>query len=337
MSKSLHKSPQVHSPQGFTLIELMVALALTLILLGIAFNIFDGLTNAADVAGTMADVNENLRAATNLIARDVSTAGAEIPLNGIPLPSGGTPCVPLQLPLPSSTLNSVSPAVFTLATQYFDPGCVGNLNVITPGSGFGPTSGSGGTAIPTDTITLISVNPLSQLGQFQLSSITPVTTANHACCFPAGTTSVTITVNASTNGGNPINAARANWVQVVPGQLIMLTNTYGSILLAVSSVTASTITFTSGDTTNDPLPFNQFPLTAASAPTSGTIAQLQTLQAAGNVYPPTYAYQITMTTYYLDNVTRAPYWMLMKLVGTGAHDGNTCGPIDPGPCGGHGD
>jgi uncharacterized membrane protein len=97
----------------------------------------------------------------------------------------------------------------------------------------------------------------------------------------------------------------------------MLTNTYGSVLLAVSSVTATTITFTTNDTTNDPLPFNQFPLNANS-PTSGTIGNLQTLQAAGNVYPPTYAYQITMITYYLDNVTRAPYWMLMKQVGTGA-------------------
>jgi prepilin-type N-terminal cleavage/methylation domain-containing protein len=339
MFKSFPNSRELPlSPRGFTLIELLVAMTLSLLLLGIAFNIFDKLNNAADVVGTMADVNENLRAATNMIARDVSTAGAEIPLGGIPLPAGGAACQPIQLPLPSSTLNSVSPAVFTLPAQYFNnagtpavPACPAagsgiNINVITPGSGYGPTSdnpavGATNSAIPTDSITLTTVNAASQLGQFQLSSIVPVTTAGKACCFPAGTTSVTITVNPSTNGGSPINIAGPNWVQVVPGQLIMLTNTYGSILLAVSSVTATTITFTSGDTTNDPLPFNQFPLNANS-PTSGTIGQLETLGTgtppAANVYPPTYAYQVTMTTYYLDNATRAPYWMLMKLIGTGA-------------------
>jgi hypothetical protein len=236
-------------------------------------------------------------------------AGAGLPQGGIPLPTGATTCVANPIPLPS-----------WLTTQYFNPGCTGNLNLITTGSGFGPSSGSGSSQIPTDSITLITVNPLSQLSQFQLASITPVsTTANKVCCFAAGTTSVTITVNAATNGGNPINGASTtspSWVQVVPGQLIMLTNTNGSCVLAVNSATATTITFQINDSTNDPLHFNQFPL-GASSPTGGTIGNLQTLQTSGNVYPATYAYQLTMTTYYLDNNTRSPLWMLMKQVGTG--------------------
>jgi len=100
--------------------------------------------------------------------------------------------------------------------------------------------------------------------------------------------------------------------------LIMLENGNGSCILAVSAVTATTITFTTSDTTNDPLPFNQFPLNASS-PTAGTIGNLQTLSGAGNSYGvATYAYQLTMTTYYLDNATRPGYWMLMKQMGTGA-------------------
>ena len=305
MSKSSLKSPEVRPPQGFTLVELMVAMGLSLLLLGIAFNLFDGLNNAADLAGAMADVNENLRAGTNMIARDLSTAGAEIPLGGFPLPTGGTPCKAIKIPLPS-----------WLPVRNFNPACSGNMNVITPGSGFGPTTGSGGTAIPTDSITLITVNPNSQLDQFQLSSISPVTTSGAYCCFPVGTTSVTITVNPGTNGGNLTAAGAA---QVLPGQLIMLSNMNSSVLLAVSAVTATTITFTTGDATNDVLGLNQFPLTASS-PTSGTIAKLQTkgTSPAANFYPATYAYHITMTTYYLDNVSRAPTWMLMKQVGTGA-------------------
>jgi prepilin-type N-terminal cleavage/methylation domain-containing protein len=303
MSKSFPKSHDV--PRGFTLVELMVAMVLTLILLGMAFNIFDKLNNAADLAGTMADVNENLRAGENMIARDLSTAGANIPLGGFPLPSGGTPCKPIPVPLPA-----------WLPAQVFNPACGNNMNVITPGSGFGPTSGSGGTKIPTDSVTLITVNPTSQLNEFQLSSISPITTTPGAyCCFPAGTTSVTITVNPGTNGGN-LTAAGSS--QVVPGQLIMLSNANTSVLLAVSTVGATTITCTTGDAANDPLGLNQFPL-SANSPTAGTVAQLQTTAApAANFYPATYAYQINMTTYYLDNASRAPIWMLMKQVGTGA-------------------
>lgn len=305
MPKSFPKSPKVRPPQGFTLIELLVAMSLALILLGTAFTLLDQLNNVADLAGAMGDVNENLRAGMNMIARDVSTAGAEVPLGGFPLPSGGTPCTAIKIPLPS-----------WLTTQYFNPACSGNMNVITPGSGFGPTSGSGTSTIPTDTTTLVTANPNSQLDQYQLVSISPLTTSGAYCCFPAGTTSVTITVNPATNGGN-LTAAGAT--QVVPGQLIMLTNTNSSVLLAVSSVTATTITFTTADAANDPLGLNQFPLTANS-PTSGTIGQLQTkgISPAANFYPATYAYQITMTTYYLDNVSRASTWMLMKQVGTGA-------------------
>ncbi len=342
MSKQTSKSSVTHTSKGFTLIEVILAMALSLILLGIAFDIFDKLSNAADLAGTMADVNENLRAGENMIARDISTAGANIPQGGIPLPSGATTCTAIQLPLPSTTLNSANPVVFTLPVQYFNSGCPGsppsgNLNVLTPGAGYGPTADNSTTgvtanAVPTDSITMISVNPSSELGEYSLISISPVTTTGKTCCFPAGTTTVTATVDPRTNGGNPITNASStspSWVQVVPGQLIMLTNTYSSVLLAVNAASCPspwvsltsecTITFKSGDTTNDPLPFNQFPL-SASSPTSGMIGNLQTMGsgATANSYPPTTAYQITMTTYYLDNVTRSPYWMLMKQVGTGA-------------------
>ncbi len=304
MSKSFPKSHAGRSAQGYTLVELMVAMSLCLLLLGMAFNLFDGLNNAADLAGAMADVNENLRAGTNMIARDLSMAGSDIPLGGFPLPSGGAPCQPIPIPLPA-----------WLPAQNFNPACTGNMNVITPGSGFGPTTGSGGTQIPTDSVTLITVNPNSQLNEFQLVSISPVTTPGAYCCFAAGD-SVTITVNPATNGGD-LTAAGAS--QVLPGQLIMLSNANSSVLLAVSTVTTDTITFNGGDAANDPLGLNQFP-SGGSSPTSGTIGQLQTMGVApaANFYPPTYAYQITMTTYYLDNVSRAPTWMLMKQVGTGA-------------------
>jgi prepilin-type N-terminal cleavage/methylation domain-containing protein len=283
MCKLFSESPELRHPKGFTFVELMVAMALSLILLGITFNLFNQLNAAADLAGTMADVNQNLRASVNLIARDLSTAGAEIPQGGIPLPGGGTSTL-IKRPWPAAT---TFPAT-------------GYMAVITPGPGLGPSTGSGGTAIPTDAITLITVNPLSQLDQFPLWGI--ATTASPA--------SVTITMNPGTD-------ISTGPTQVVAGQLIMLKNNSACLLAATAfNYTNRTITFTQGDVVNDPLGLNQFggtPQFLAGGPTTGTISQI----GPGGAFPlatGTTAYHINMITYYLD--TSNPQ-KLMRKVGTG--------------------
>jgi prepilin-type N-terminal cleavage/methylation domain-containing protein len=271
MSKLFPKAPEVRRPKGFTLVELMVAMALGLILLGIAFTLFDQVNNASDLAGTMADVNQNLRAGVNLVARDLTTCGAGIPLGGIPLP-GGSGATLIRRPGPSAN---------TFPNTGFMP-------VITPGSGLGPARGT----IPTDVVTVISVNPLSRLGQQNLVGITFTST------------SAQITVAAGTD-----IAAGAS--QVVPGQLIMLTNVNSSCLLTATAVdaTANTVTFTAGDV-YDVLGLNQFPPSA----TTGTIGQLQT-GGTPPTFPSTTANHITMITYYLDDTS--PPRRLMRQVGGG--------------------
>jgi len=259
------------------MIELMVALALSLMLLAIAFTLMDLLYNVGDIAVSGADVNQNLRGSVNVISRDLTNAGSEIPLGGIPLPGGGTggsAATHIRIPGPG-------------AARYFnDPNPNGGfMSVVTPGSGFGPSSGSGGTIIPTDVITIIGVNPVSQLDQYPLTAISNTTTT------------ASITVDPRTNIGPGVS-------QVVPGQLIMLENA-SVCLLAVSTVNTATnvITFVKGDA-NDLLGLNQFP-NPPNGPTSGTIAQL----------PPTVgsttAYHLNMVTYYLD--TSSPQ-RLMKQV-----------------------
>jgi prepilin-type N-terminal cleavage/methylation domain-containing protein len=293
MSKPFSASRELRRPRGFTLVELMVAMSLALLLLAIAFNLLDQLNNAADLAGTMAEVNQNLRAGANLVARDLTTAGGDIPLGGIPLPGGGTgstAATAVKMPGPSTCVSTgVSP-------RYFNPGAGGNLAVITPGPGCGPTAGSGtfgtGTASSvTDVITVITIDPVSTLNMFPLASMS----------YAADGSSATITVNAGTNIASGVS-------QVVPGQLIMLENS-SSCVLAVSTVNTTTnvITFNKGDAVNDPLGFNQFPMT--NGPTTGTIAQLPAVAAN------TKARHLKMITYYLD--TSKPQ-RLMKLVGTGA-------------------
>jgi prepilin-type N-terminal cleavage/methylation domain-containing protein len=294
MSESFHKSSGRGCPRGFTLVELLVAMGLSLILLGIGFSIFSQLNDVSDLAGTIADVNENLRAGVNMIARDLSTAGAGITLvGGIPLPGGGsgaTAAVAVSMPGPGG--------------RTFDTGAGGYIPVITPGSAartgasVGPTNGGLPVppGIPTDVVTMIGVNPISNLGQYPLASITPNTFTG------APPTSVTITLNAAFNMASMP-------VPVTQGQLIMLVNS-SACLLAVSSfnTTAKTITFTHSDQW-DFLHLNQFPGT--NGPTTGTVAQLPPTASQ------TTAYQLNMITYYLDN-TNLLNWKLMKVVGAGS-------------------
>lgn len=264
MSKPNH-NPSVPSPTtGFTLLELMVAMALSLLLFGLTFTLVQQLDNTADIVSSMSDVNENVRAAVNMVSRDLSTAGENIPLAGIPVPYGGT----------ATAINRPYPAGST-----FPAPAAGNtlfIPVITAGNALGPTQGSGANAITTDVVTIIGVNQTSPFNQTAVTGSPTVSAAQ-----------VTITVSPAANAG---------YVQA--GQLIMLTNANANCLLAVSSVNATTgvITFKNGDA-NDVLGVNQF-----SGPTSGTINQLETTGPPTS-WPAITAYPISMVTYYLDNST----------------------------------
>ena len=275
MSKPIHNSSGSSPSAGFTLVELMLAMALSLLLFALAFTLVQQLNNTADIVGSMSDVNENLRAAVNMMSRDLSQAGQNVPLDGIPLPYGGT-ATAINRPYPAGSTFPVPAAGQTL----FMP-------VLTAGNGLGPTQGSGANAINTDVVTMIGVNQFSSFNQ------TPVTGSPTVSAGQA-----TITVSTAAAG------------YVSPGQLIMLTNSNGSCLLAVSSVNTSTgvITFTHGDSTNDLLGINQF-----TGPTSGTINQLKT--TGSGAWPAIMAYPITMVTYYLSSTT--PQRNLMKLTSMG--------------------
>jgi prepilin-type N-terminal cleavage/methylation domain-containing protein len=65
---------------GFTLIELMIAMAVTMILLYAAMNAFRDATNSNQVVTQSSDMSDNLRTGLNLIELDLQQAGAGIPL-----------------------------------------------------------------------------------------------------------------------------------------------------------------------------------------------------------------------------------------------------------------
>ena len=296
MSEPIHNSSSPRPAEGFSLVELLTAMALSLLMFALTFTLVQQLDNTADVVGSMSDVNENVRAAVNMVSRDLSTAGENIPLGGIPLPYGGT-ATAIKRPYPST---SNFPTPLSGGALY--------MPVLIAGNGLGPTQGSGSSSIKTDVVTMIGVNQTSSFYPTAVNTTTSAPTFSSA--------SATITVSTTAAG------------YVSPGQLIMLTDANSSCLLAISSVNTTTgvITFTHSDTTNDLMGINQFPTVSAtngsitSGPTSGTILQLETAtQNSGKTtyaWPATLtAYPILMTTYYLDSST--PERNLIKLTSKG--------------------
>jgi Tfp pilus assembly protein PilW len=302
MSERTHNPSPPRPAAGFSLVELLTAMALSLLLFGLTFVLVQQLDNTADVVTSMSDVNQNLRSAVNMMSRDLSTAGENIPLGGIPLPYGNT-ATAIKRPYPST---SNFPTPLSGSSLY--------MPVLIAGNGLGPSQGSGSTALSTDVVSMIGVNQSSSFNETAVNTTTSAPTIS--------STAATITVSATAAG------------YVSPGQLIMLRNANSSCLLAVSSANTTTgvITFTHGDTTNDLLGVNQFSILSTGAvafavtsgPSSGTISFLQTatqtttkgVTTTAYSWPTTLtAYPISMVTYYLDSST--PERNLIKLTSMG--------------------
>ena len=95
------KTPSQKKHAGFTLIEMMLAMSVTLVLLYTAVQIFRDATYSNQVVVQAADMSDNLRAGLNMIQEDLQQAGQGIPVGGISTPytsNGSTtsPCSTTQ-------------------------------------------------------------------------------------------------------------------------------------------------------------------------------------------------------------------------------------------------
>lgn len=88
---------QTKSERGFTLLELMVSLALGLLIVGAAVKLFSQGVDATWVVAQRAEMQQDLRATESLMVKDISLAGAGltgVPGETIALPSAlGTPII----------------------------------------------------------------------------------------------------------------------------------------------------------------------------------------------------------------------------------------------------
>jgi prepilin-type N-terminal cleavage/methylation domain-containing protein len=286
---------------GFSLIEMMVTVAILIIIVGTTLAALNQAVQTTQNVTLMADTQENLRAGLNYMVRDLVQAGEAIPQGGIPLPNN------------NGVVNVNKPSPPTLAYKF--PVASTTLQAITPGFGQGlptatPSPANNGTTLfgpnNTDMITMIFADnslidntiPASPHTLSEFPIFLAPAGGNPGC--PAGA----IAANGSTVTFDVtcININTGN-TGLHAGDLIMFQNGGGVTLQCVTAVAGQTVTFAAGDA---------FKLNQTGLPNS-TLPQTASPANSGK-YPPTTATRIWMITYYIDSNTNPQRPVLMRQV-----------------------
>jgi prepilin-type N-terminal cleavage/methylation domain-containing protein len=230
--------------RGFSLMELMIAMAVGLVIMGAASQLFQSGMKATALVTQQAEMQQNVRGALNLIARDISMAGSGLPMGGLALPYGTGATASYY------GCNQVPKCYLT--TDKYPSGTIGKTAVtnymygLIPGPLNGMESGGAATIAATskvaDSITTTYVDYAFPLSQY---TITLDATGTFITAAPPATPPTGFPAIVSPNG-------------IVLGDLILLSNNNGSAIGEVTSVTAGpglggTIKFTNPD----PLKINQ--------------------------------------------------------------------------------
>ena len=247
---------------GFTLLELMVAMAVGLIVLGAIASLFKTGMDSAMLVTQRAETQQNMRAAIDLMVKDISMAGAGLPAGGIQLPTGAG--------------SSASLFGCDQAGVCHVPGNTYPTNNYMYGIIPGFSNGVEGNAVVpaapppaiNDSITSIYADYNFPLWQYDVTF--PV---------PGNGTAITLTPNAAFVPPPP-PLLSAGGIKV--GDLIMLSNPLGTTVGEVTNVTPAGIEFAN----LDPLNINQ------NGAASNNIAAIST---GAN----TIAYRLFAVTYYL--------------------------------------
>ena len=216
---------------GFTLSELLISTAIMLLVLAGAVTTFKSAVSANQTGQQIADANQNLRAGTNLLIRDLLEAGRGIPTGGIPIPSGAN----------SQVISRPSPPNLPFVQLTFDNVASTTLPALTTGFQFGPTVDGE----QTDIITMIMTDPL--LGTLTFNN----GVANQSTLAVDGSNLTIGTASGTWLAGNVAQGIPA----VAPGDLMWFTNANASTIQTVTSVDATHAYF--ANTAVDKFNFNQ--------------------------------------------------------------------------------
>ena len=219
---------RIASNRGFTLIELMISTLSTMAVMSVAFRTFQDAMNLNDISTQMSAANQNLRAGSNLLTRDLLEAGRNLPVGGIAIPSGAG----------ASGIHRPGPD----AALVFDNTTLTTLQAITTGAGKGPSIDGE----PTDIVTVVTDDPF--LGPL---TVYPSTNTTNVSKLSAAGDSIDLGPNASWMQGN---TDPSNFVAPVKvGDLIYFNSASGTTIQCITAIGGTSITFGSGD----PFNFNQ--------------------------------------------------------------------------------
>ena len=223
--------------RGFSLVELLIAMALGLIVLAATTQLFKNGMDATRLVNQSSEMQQNVRATLNLIAKDVSMAGSGLPSGGLSLPAGAGSV---------ASFFAVDPTQAWLANNGYPNKFMFG---IIPGAGNGIELGGPATIAATgtasDAITVVYADYAFPLNQYS----TAIPAAN-----PLGD-KVNFTPPAPPPAGFPAIQSPTG-IQV--GDLILFTNNLGSAVGEVTGIapgagTSTDISFANGD----PLKINQ--------------------------------------------------------------------------------
>jgi prepilin-type N-terminal cleavage/methylation domain-containing protein len=269
---------------GFSLLEMTISMALGGIVLAAAVQIYIQGVQAAWTTTQRAEMQQDFRAASNILTTDLSLAGAGLNLGAaIALPSAtppvygcaqttGNPCY----------INGGSVAFPTqLGTPY--------LYGLIPGYQKGPTLFA--LQGPTDVVTVVYTD-----NNFYLDCYTATVTNTTTVTFslPTPTPPATGSTNCTSPTGNPgVQAVSDSAVGLTAGDLVLFTFGAANVVAEVTANAAgSAVTFAA----NDALNLNQ------SAGVSNSLAHV----AAGTTG---YGTRLRLVSYYIDNSPTPPRLM----------------------------
>jgi prepilin-type N-terminal cleavage/methylation domain-containing protein len=281
--------------KGFSLIELMVAMAVTLIIVAATLGLFETALRTNESSTELSNMNGNLRSAMNLISRDLLQAGQGIPTGGIVLPAG-TGCTNVNRPVP-------------VGAAQFPYGCTSaatnpNLPAVIPGNALGPIvpnplTPPGGNLGSPNLSWLVSPGPNSDIITLLYQDNTLVTNLNNPLAqLTASSMTFSATVPISGSGvSNPAN----------PGDLWLVSgaSAAGSVnrLVVATKVSGQQVTFLAGDAFN----LNQ----QASCSPPGCGGTINDFNTGGAIFPANCPGNCTFTA---QRVLMISYWLDVSTV-----------------------
>jgi len=281
---------------GFSLLEMVIAMALGLIVLGVAVKLYIQGVGATWTVSQRAELQQDFRAASNMLTKDLSLAGAGLtPGAAIALPSGSIPEYGCDQ-TPTCYLNG---AAGTYPVRSGTPYLYGLI----PGYNLGPTllAAQG----PTDVVTVVYTD-----SSFYLNCYVPSLTTAKQVTFSQPTGGWTNT-GCLPNGLATPQAVNDTAVGLTSGDLVMMTLGSTTVVVEVTGA-VTTGTDGSGHTTytvpfanGDALKMNQtasgYLLNSINSSTTGSYSAAP----CGGTGP----CRLLVITYYIDNTVSPPRLM----------------------------